>query len=835
MKNEIENAEHRGLVGPDTIILRAVAGRGPLARAFEQLHLRPTRVRFVNTAAAPITITAATFDPAYDTTSGAAAEVALAAEVSGLAPVPGEPVTVALHGRVPARAGIYRSNLRLAVVGGEPSVTPLEIRVSVHPAWGFACLMLGLLLVGLDALLESESDLRRQRHDALQLRQQVHETLAQVPAPLVSALPVAVIDREIDQALVLLGQGRSWSFVDRRVAEAKLHLDAAQSQADTMQGSVAGHAIGAADSASLEQRWKELHGIFTELARQFPVSVPTGDTFAERFETYNAWVAQCVLAPWLDQAGIRFPYDLARVQLLYAAGRDTEAANLANTTRRGMQRSADSVREQAELLAFYRRTSIDNLMTEQRLRLHLASALISPERRVSITRTLDEAVALLRPPYASDMGRRVNLRIEESVTEMFRAEQEVALAAVAAARAREEAEDSIESIQAIIDRGATLPRGADGRIAPEAKFAWLQQVAGEWRIRLAGFPEPNPPGLLAALEGFEQAIAGRNTNDISARLRTLTDRWQGYSTERARAMINQAVAPFCLSLRERIFAGIMAIRGNLQELGAHPQLKQWENQLEALRMKAAATPESVERMHVGTLDELSALYTSVSGFSNEVSSAQWDRIALTPSARRWLVDQLGDMLTKSTRENLLGAVRVLRIDVLTPFDEQYAGREFRFQIMNLDPAWKHGVQLRLEFGDGATQILNSEELAQNSAFTHAYARQGRYRLRACAIPCVVPAQGGEPPDVLGATPEQPQPLEVAASPVSSAARWADAFLNTRHGLALLIAVALYFWRFQAKTTTFGASALDYAQAFSLGIAASLAVNKLPDVIAGLFS
>lgn len=70
---------------------------------------------------------------------------------------------------------------------------------------------------------------------------------------------------------------------------------------------------------------------------------------------------------------------------------------------------------------------------------------------------------------------------------------------------------------------------------------------------------------------------------------------------------------------------------------------------------------------------------------------------------------------------------------------------------------------------------------------------------------------------------------------TTAARWADAFLNIRCGLALLIAVALYFWRFQARTTTFGASTLDYAQAFSLGFAASQAVNALPSAIAGLFS
>lgn len=827
MKKQVNNEGRSGLVGPDTIVLRAVAGRGPLTGAGEMLDLRPTQVRFTNTTAAPLTLTGASFDPPHLDASGAAAEGALATEAAVQTVAPGESVTLSLHGRAPARAGLYRSTLRLQSDDSVPSATPLELRVSASPKWGLGCLLFGLLLAGLVGVFDDESGVRRQRHDALQLRQEIHELLEQVPPPLVAALPVGPFLRELDQALVLLGQGRRWSFVDRRVAEARPHLAAAQKQAEKLRAATAKHTLAAADTKGLEQRWEELQTTCQALVQQFPTAVPAADTFAGRLDAFNTWAAQRVLAPTLGYAAQLFPYDLARVQLLYAAGRDTEAANLANTVRRGLQRTANLVREHAELLAFFRQAAADNVTTEKRLQRRLVAAPLAPERRATIAKSLDAATALLHPPYTFAMRRLVNLRIEESATDLFRAAQESALAAVAAARAGAEAEDSIDAIQSVVDQGATLPRGADGKILPEARFVWLQQVGAAWRARLASFPEPNPPALLSALDSFDQALAARNLDDISTRLHSLTEQWRRYSTDRAIKLINRALAPICLSLREDIFVSIEAIRENLQALGTHPRLQDWENQLEALRMQAAATPDTEEGMNNRSLAEFAEVYGSVFAFSNQVSSAQWDRVALSPSARLWLVAELGSTLAQSTMENLRSAERVLRFNVLTPAEEQYAGRALRFQIANLDPAWKHGVQLQVSFGDGATLTFNAEELARGDGFTHTYARPGLYPLLAHATPCLAPTHE------LGAS--QPQTLQIEVSPASNAARWADAFLNLRFGLALLIAGTLYFWRFQAKATTFGANSLDYAEAFSLGFAASLAVNTLPATIVRLFS
>ena len=835
MKKDATPTKHTVLAGPDTLVLCAVTLCGPLARGRDQVQLQPALARFTNTTDAPLTLTGAAIDPLRHNETGAAVASSLTLQMPNQALAPGESVALTLDGDVPARAGTYLSTLRLGLAGGSVESTALEIRVAAHPVWGFCCLLLGLVMIGLGSVMDTESSLRRTLHEALQLRQEVHEMTEPVPAPLVGLLPIDEFDHEFDQAVDLLSQRRHWSFVDHRATDAKPHLNAAKQAASKIREKVTGNALGAADYADLDQQWTDLKQTFESLSKQFPTAVPQDDSFAARLDAFDAWAAQRLLISPLGYAGIVFPYDLARVRLLYAASRDVDAANLANTVRRDLRRYADLVREQAERLAFFRQIAARNLATVLRLRTHLSSPEFSPEQRDKLTRALDEATGLLHPPYTWPLRRVTNLRIEEITTEVFRVEAAVVSDAVKAAKIREEAEDSIDSIQEVRDQGASLPKGADGKTVPEAKFAWLQRLAAAWRERLASVPEPNPPAMVTALEAFDRAIASRNLDDISASLKALYNEWQRYGTNRALTMIAQVYAPFSLRLREDIFVNLEAIQEGLQDLGAHPQQAEWENQWEALRMKAAATPDLAEQMNSDIYNEMSDLSTAVFALSNRVDSARWDKAALSPSAKRWLLAEVGDTLTENTRANLQADTRVLRVTVLTPAAEQYAGREIRFQISNSDPAWRNGVQLTLDFGDGAPQTLTAEELAQNKSFAHTFARKANYALSAYAMSCANPTATGKAVPKLGATPEQsPQALRINESPVSAMEKLADRFFNIRYGLALLIAVVLYFWRFQARTKVFGASSLDYAQAFTLGFAASLAVNA-PNTIAGLFS
>jgi hypothetical protein len=110
---------------------------------------------------------------------------------------------------------------------------------------------------------------------------------------------------------------------------------------------------------------------------------------------------------------------------------------------------------------------------------------------------------------------------------------------------------------------------------------------------------------------------------------------------------------------------------------------------------------------------------------------------------------------------------------------------------------------------------------------HDYAAPLTHRLSVVAIenlPTVVKAANGH----LG---QGTATILIAPSPVSDAERLADDFLTLRFGLALLIALVVYYWRYQNKTVIFGARSFDYVEAFALGFAANAAALKLPEVMA----
>ena len=74
---------------------------------------------------------------------------------------------------------------------------------------------------------------------------------------------------------------------------------------------------------------------------------------------------------------------------------------------------------------------------------------------------------------------------------------------------------------------------------------------------------------------------------------------------------------------------------------------------------------------------------------------------------------------------------------------------------------------------------------------------------------------------------------IAPSPVTRTQLLADEILNLRFALALLIALVVYYWRYQSKIAILGARSFDYMEAFTLGFAANAAVNNLPEILAKL--
>ena len=818
------------LAGPAVVTIRVASPRGPLARKGASVALPPTQIRIANTGNAALTIAPLMFEPLQWVDSGAAADAQLAANIAQRELQPGESSLLTISGRVPAVPAAYASTLRVATQDGARLPIRIEFRVAAGAAWGFGFMVLGLLAVGMLSLLDGESGVRGKLRHALIERQDAHEFLQRTPPPQSRTEQVAGMNREFDAALESLHKPRAFSFVDQRGPDAQEHLDSAKTMSAELHKAMDAKPPGGLEVADLDGDWKSLRQNFADTGKRFLVPPKPGMALAERLAAYDAWVAQRLLALPLWQYTEEFDYQVNRVDLLYASERGAVAATEAIAVRRWMQRAADVVKEQAKLANYYVQLSHNNVGTAERVRRRAEAAGVSPDRRGSILRMLDEASAALTEPFDWPMRRTVSERIQSARTEALRAETEAVLAAALAARAQEEKDDSLAPIEAVVAEGAKLKRGADGKIDPAEKMKWLQRTVAAWRARLATFPEPPPPAMNAELDALSAAVDAGDLNVVATRSRGMFDQWAAYTTARAQAMMLKTSAPFCLRLRDDTLVDLQASQESMRRLEAHPNLAKWEGQMDQLAMQARAAPDVAENMPLNCLTQMVDLSGKAYNLSNEIDSALWDATVLPDATKRQLALDLRGSLTPEALRNLLSDSRVLQIEIATPPDERYVDREIEFKVANLDPIWGPGVTLAMDFGDDQVKTATAEDLRKNKGFTHAYATA-----RSSVKPTVVAAEAFQPgtSTPLGKTlgkGEGPSML-VMLSPISLARDVADRLFNVRFGLALLIAGLLYFWRYHATKNVFGANRFDYAQAFALGFAVSVAVDKLPDQLA----
>jgi len=792
--------EPSALAGPAAVTIKVASPRGPFARKGASIPLPPTQIRIANAGAVLLTIAPLMFEPLHWAESGAAADANLAANVAQRELQPGESTLLTISGRVPAEPGAYASTLRVAAQDGTRLPIRIEFRVAAGAAWGFGCMVLGLLAVGLLSLLDGESGIRGKLRHALIERQDAHEFLQRSPPPQSRTAQVAGMNREFDAAIESLQKPRAFSFVDQRSPDAQEHLDSAKAISGKLHDAMDATPRGAIEVADLDGEWKILRQNFADTASRFLLQPQPGMALAQRLAAYDAWVAQRLLTLPLRQYTEEFDYQVNRVK------------------------------EQAKLANYYVQLSHNNIDTAERVRRRAEAAGISPDRRGSILRMLDEASAALTEPFDWPMRRTVSERIQSARTEALRAETEAVLAAALTARAQEEKDDSLAPIEAVVAEGAKLKRGADGKIDPAEKTKWLQRTVAAWRTRLATFPEPPPPTMNAELDALAAAVDAGDLNAVATRSRGMFDQWAAYTTARAQGMMLKATAPFCLRLRDDTLVDLQASQESMRRLEAHLNLPKWEGQLDQLAMQARATPDVAENVPPNCLTQMVDLSGKAYNLSNEIDSALWDATVLPDATKRQLALDLRGSLTPETLRNLLSDSRVLQIEVATPPEERYVGREIEFKVANLDPIWGPGVTLAMDFGDRQVKTATAEDMRKNKWFTHAYAGAN-----SAATPTVVAAEAFQPGTItpVGKTLGQGEAsaMSISPSPISLARLVADWLFNVRFGLALLIAGLLYFWRYFSMSHVFGANRFDYAQAFALGFAVSFAVEQLPKGLA----
>ena len=421
----------------------------------------------------------------------------------------------------------------------------------------------------------------------------------------------------------------------------------------------------------------------------------------------------------------------------------------------------------------------------------------------------------------------VELRIQEARTETLRVAKDATLAAVQAARAQEAREDSIDSVQAVIDEGAKLKRGADGKIDPKEKAAWLRRGVAVWRARLASLPDPNPPALRVEVDAIEAATEANDMEAVSTHSRRLFEAWKDYGVSRATFLIHKATAPFCMRLRDDMLIDLEAIQQELGRLEASADLQRWDAERDRLRRRVDATPDLAERMTPDCLNVLVDLSGSAYRLRNEIVSAMWSATPLPETTKREIATEFGSVLTPEALANMRRDTRALSVTIVTPEAERYVEREIEFNIGNLGPNWGPSVMLTIDFGDGQQTSVNAEELPKKPLI-HRYKsdKPAKVVVTAAELP-----SSGPPESTRKALGVGSQEFSFSYSPVSFSRKLADYLFNARFGLALLLASLLYFWRYQSKKSVFGGESFDYAEAFALGFAVSVAVNHLAEKLA----
>jgi hypothetical protein len=228
------------------------------------------------------------------------------------------------------------------------------------------------------------------------------------------------------------------------------------------------------------------------------------------------------------------------------------------------------------------------------------------------------------------------------------------------------------------------------------------------------------------------------------------------------------------------------------------------------------------------LDVLGGLEKRRIALSNDVFTAMLANAAIPATARVASAELSGVTEAIALTRQLANGPRPLTLQIRTPSEERTVGRRIVFAIDGLDPIWGPGVQVGFDFQDGTSPlIISAEAIRQGAPIEHEYAAPRTLHPRLLAAEqfdvTLTPLA-----KLLG---EGETTLLLRPSPITRAQALADAFLNARFALALLVASVVYYWRFHSGKKALGQRSFDYVEAFAVGFAVSLAASGMPDKIA----
>ena len=804
-----------GLSAPDALACTLRCGAGPFARARATLPLPPPRFSLTNSGDATRRIVRVGCDPPRGE-GGQDCSGRLWIEFADAIVQSGESIALTVQGRIAERPGTYRTTVRIVADTGETLEIPLSITVAASPLWGLLLLLLGLATVATLNVLAKQSAADDAQASITRFRQRLHERLDQAPPPLSQAPEVVRLDRDLDDALAALRRRRPWSFRDTRVTEALGDLDQAKARWTQIQAATGRGAPGAAQIAELQAAWSAFGNSLDEATRAaVPPAAPALagalagflDRLRHRVLIEPARVAQAQLAPRVERA-----------RLLALAGGDDAGRRAALTAQRALMRAADFVEARVALVQRYAALVGGMVASDQIARALVAD--LPTDARAAVEQALDRAGATLGDAASLNDLQAANAAIEAARTQALRLAADAMLArmnARVAAEARVLNTDAVDQVWASL---AETPHPT-----PEQKRAGLRRVLDAWFGIIAGLPdEAARKSLMADVASVAEALKAPDLAAISGPYRALVEAWADYVKQRRLTAARDTALPFCRSVLAGVTQDQSVLDRMLASFPAGSEQDGWDRQAD--RISRAATQAPYDDPNPGACISYA---TTLDGEQATLSGAMF-RAALrdTPipfDLRLDAAQRSGDAQAEALIRSLIRAPRSLRIHVRTAPEDWTAQRAISFGVEGVDPLWGSSVQITLDWGDGTPPFrTDADSIRRGAVPEHAFARPVAETLH-------VVAQDPTAGQVLG---EGRLTLPVGDSPVSLAQGLAERLFNMRFLLALAVAVMIYLWRFQAGRKVFGASSVDYVEAFALGIAMDAIVADLPVLLSRTF-
>jgi hypothetical protein len=816
------------IAGPASLAIRQSSPRGPFAARSDRMALDATNFSIVNASAAPCMVDGVTLDPLRRDPTGTGVDAGLRIDPGAPLPCPlaqAEAMTLLVHGDIPARPGAYATTARIMVKDDGGLAVPVSISVPASPLWGIGCMMLGLLLLGTVNLLAGEGSVKGRLHDALRARQDIHTLLESNPAPQSRQGDVDAMDHSFDTAIAMLGARRSLSMVDHRLTDAQAQLDAANKRADGLRADLAGRPRGAAEIDDVRHQWGALQSTLQQIAA-LPTTAAAQPSpgLAGKLDAFLLRYRTRLLRDPAVATGMEIGTELGRMDLQEAASEGDAARDLAINTSLWLRRSALVLNR---ALTGYRTAVIEAgwmVNSDTTLRDRAARDDMAPEGRAAILALLDKASAEMDGDAWLDEWGKAHALLDDAWTEQTRAVTTMQKRRVDELIADIDRQTDTADVTALQDQLQAAPKPHTLAM----KQAGMTQVLALWRGHAAGMAEPAArASFVHRIDAIQAIVNSGKIMDALTPYRDMLNAWAAWNEHLVAQALDRLDHPRCVEIAADVQRSTAQIEATLRERPPGRQLEEWDRALDGIRLDLLREGPDAVTITPNCIQPVLDIDKRAIALSRALFAASVIDIPLPAATRLRLAQSSGVQTAIDMTQANKDQSRRLTLASATPAEERVVGRTLKFVIGGADPVWGASALVRVDFGDATPAFQTSAEaIRQGAQITHVYGVPKTVHL---GLTVTAEGKKGAAPTLLG---QGTETVLVAPSPVSAAQTVADEFVNLRFGLALAIAATVYFWRYHARTTVFGARGYDYVEAFALGFAVDAAVSNLPHAIAG---